>query len=81
MVSLDVAYEWTKKLNKLFRNGINRSVLPKNKFVFLRICNFFVNVFVCFEPNKAKFHGSAFRKQRINACGSREFSAYVQRIS
>ena len=30
---------------------------------------------------RAQFHGLAYRKQRINACGSGEFCAYVKRIS
>ena len=30
---------------------------------------------------RAKFHGSAYFKQRIGAYGGREFHAYIKRIS
>ena len=30
---------------------------------------------------RAQFHGSAYCKQRIGTCGSREFCAYIKRVS
>ena len=51
-------------------------VKPKQKMV-----NVVFTVYVSFLMCRAQFHGSAYRKYRIGAYGSRGFCAYGKRIS